>query len=257
MSTKVVMAFILASSLCLPAGSVYSSSPLPTEKTGHYVSNVQYTGGEGTGYILEQVRWGDHGNFERIVFEFSPPEPEGNEILPRMKIEIEYYPLRMAIRLPGSDRKRAEIFNSPDPFRKSKVISRVDSIDTCGGGQYLTIIPARPVEYEVFSLAGPPRLVVDVILSRMDLVAEQKKLSLRTLPLHGDQVCIFLDYAAQAGATPRLLTDTAGNVFGEIEIYEDPDEAFTNLQRYSASFGKNIALTIRARGMMEIPALLP
>jgi hypothetical protein len=248
---------VMFSFIWMQAGSVYSSSPIPTDKTGHYVSNLQYTGGEGTGYTLEQIRWGDHRNFERIVFEFSPPGPEGNEILPRMKLEIEYYPLRVAIRLPGSDRRREEIFTSPDPFRKSRLISRVDSIDVCGGGQYLIIIPARLVEYEVFFLTGPPRLVVDVILSRMDLIAEQKKLSLRTLPLHGDQVCIFLDRAAQAGATPRLLTDTAGNVFGEIEIYDDPDEAFKNLQRYKTSVGENIDLMIRARGLMEIPPVLP
>jgi hypothetical protein len=243
--------------LLLCAGPVFSSSPLPVTKTGHYVSNLQYNGGEGTGYTLEQVRWGDHRNFERIVFEFSPPGPERDVILPRMRLEIEYYPLRMAIRLPGSDQRRDEIFTSPEPFRKSRLITRVDSIDVCGGGQYLTIIPARPVEYEVFSLTSPPRLVIDVIMSRMDPIAEQKKLSLRTFPLHGDQVCIFLDQAAEAGVTPRLLTDTAGNVFGEIELYDDPDEAFTSLQNYRTTIGKSFALTIEARGTTEIPGVMP
>lgn len=248
---------VIASFLCLHADPVFSSSPLPAAKTGHYVSNLQYNGGEGIGYTLEQIRWGDHRNFERIVFEFSSPEPEGNEILPRMKLEIEYYPARMVIRLPGSDQRREEIFRSPEPFRKSMMISRLDSIDVCGGGQYLTLIPARPVEYEVFSLTSPPRLVVDIIMSRMDPLPEQKKLSLRTLPLFGDQVCVFLDQAAEAGVTPRLLTDAVGNVLGEIELYDDPREAFSGLQHFTTTIGKNFTLIIEARGIMEIPAVLP
>lgn len=243
--------------LCLHADPVYPSNPLPAVKTGHYVSNLQYNGGEGTGYTLEQIRWGDHRDFERIVFEFSSPAPHGNEILPRMKLEIEYYPARMAIRLPGSDNRREEIFRSLEPFRKSMLITRVDSIDVCGGGQYLTIIPARPVEYEVFYLTSPPRLVVDIIMSRMDSLPEERKLSLRTLPLYGDQTCIFLDQAAEAGVTPRLLTDTAGNVFGEIALYKDPTEAISGLQQFKATIGKNFALVIEARGIMEIPGTIP
>lgn len=236
---------------------VHSSSPVPTTKTGHYVSNLQYTGGEGVDYKLEQVRWGDHRSFERVVFEFSPSVPEESETLPRMKLEVEFYPLRMAIRLPGSDPRREQIFISVEPFRKSKMISRVNTFDVCGGGQHMTLIPARPVEFDVFTLTSPPRLVVDVILSRMDPMREQKKLSLRTFPLYGDQVCYLLDEAADAGITPRLLTDSAGNVFGELGLYDDPDEAFQAQERLKNSIGKNFALMIRARGMMEVPAVLP
>ena len=135
-------------------------------------------------------------------------------MLPRMKMETEFYPLRLALRLPGSDLRREEVFTSSNPFRKSKLVSHVDTFDVCGGGQHLSIIPARPVEFDVFTLTSPPRLVVDVILSRMDPMREEKKLSLRTLPLHGDQICFFLEEAAEAGVTPRVLADDAGNVFG-------------------------------------------
>jgi hypothetical protein len=250
-----IVAFFTA--LVVSVSLVHSSSPIPTSKTGRYASNLQYTGGEGVDYILEQVRWGDHRSFERVVFEFSSPEPEDSGTLPRMKLEIEFYPLRVAIRLPGSDLRRERIFTSVEPFRKSKMISRAETFDVCGGGQHMALIPARPVEFDVFTLTSPPRLVVDMILSRMDPMREQKKLSLRTFPLYGDQVCYLLDEAAEAGITPRLLTDSAGNVFGELGLYDDPDEAFRTLERLDKSLGRNFALKIRARGMMEIPAVLP
>jgi len=249
-----VIVFLSAVLIAAPGNA---DSQFPTTKSGHYVSNLQYTGGSGTGYTLQQIRWGNHHTFERIVFEFSPDQPDGGNTLPRMKMETEFYPLRLALRLPGSDLRREEVFTSPNPFRKSKLVSHVDTFDVCGGGQHLSIIPARPVEFDVFTLTSPPRLVVDVILSRMDPMREEKKLSLRTLPLHGDQVCFFLEEAAEAGVTPRVLADYAGNVFGELGLFDDPDEAFKVRKRLNMSLGRSFAMIIRARGMMEVPAVLP
>ncbi len=246
----------LAAVLIAPAPA-QSEGRFPEAKSGHYVSNLQYTGGASTGYTLEQIRWGNHHTFERIVFEFSPDRPDRGDILPRMKMETEFYPLRLALRLPGSDRRREELFTSPVPFEKSRLISRVDIFDMCGGGQHMSIIPARPVEFDVFVLTSPPRLVVDAIQSRMDPMREEKKLSLRTLPLYGDQVCYFLEEAADAGMTPRVLTDGSGNVFGELGLFDDPDEAFNARQRLNTSLGRNFALIIRGRGMMEMPAVMP
>jgi hypothetical protein len=248
---------VFPTAVLIAAAPARSENQFPDAKSGHYVSNVQYTGGAGTGYTLEQIRWGDHRTFERIVFEFSPDQPDGGDILPRMRMETEFYPLRLALRLPGSDRRREKVFTSPDPFIKSRLISRVDTFDACGGGQNLSVIPARPVEFDVFTLIAPPRLVVDVIPSRMDPMREEKKLSLRTLPLHEDQVCYFLEEAADAGMTPRILTDGAGNTFGELRLFDDPDEAFKVRQRLNSTLGRKFALTIRARGMMEMPAVMP
>ena len=248
--------FLLPALFCI-ALPAQSDSPFPDHKSEHYASNVQYTGGHGTDYTLQQIRWGNHRNFERVVFEFASKHPEGNESLPKMKLETEFYPLRLSLRLPGSNRRRGKIFTSADPFSKSNLLSHVDTFDACGGGQHLSLIPARPVEFNVFTLTSPPRLVVDVILSRMDPMREEKKLSLRTLPLFGDQVCLFLEKAADAGMTPRILADSGGNVFGELGLFDNPDEAFNIRQRLNTSLGRNFALTIRARGMMEMPAVLP
>jgi len=249
--------FALACAMVTGASPAFSSSPLPAAKTNQFASNLQYTGGTGTGYALEQVRWGDHHNFERIVLEFSSPQGSGDETLPRMKVETEFYPMRLAIRLPGSENRSRDFLPDGDLFAKSKLISDIDVFEVCGGGQHLTLIPARPVEFEVFALTSPPRLVIDVILSRMPPMREDAKFSVRTLPLFGDQVCLLLDRAADAGVTPRLITDAEGNVFAELGLYNDTGEAFAAADRLKTSLGGNFSLTVKARGMMEVPAALP
>jgi len=250
---KWISGILLLACLVFVPGPAVAENPFPTDKSGHYVSNVQYAGGSSTGYTLFQIRWGNHRDFERIVFEFSSNGPEGGDTLPRMKLETEFYPLRLALRLPGSAFGRTGVFTSPDPFQKSTLISHVDSFDGCGGGQHLFIIPARPVEFDVFTLTSPPRLVVDIIQSRMEPMREAKKLSLRTLPLFGDQICYFLEEAADEGITPRVLVDADGNVFGELGLFDSPDAAFQWKQRLTGSIGRNFALIINARGMMETP----
>lgn len=258
MRQRVLLTFFILPAFFLSPVPARSDNPFPTVKSGHYASNVQYAGGSATSFALYQIRWGDHHNFERLVFEFAPPRPEDNDTLPRMKVETEFYPLRLALRLPGSaPGTKGGVFVSMDPFEKSALISRVDNFDGCGGGQHLSIIPARPVEFDVFTLTSPPRLVVDIIPSRMEPMREGKKLSLRTLSLFGDQVCYFLEEAADAGVTPRILVDSGGNVFGELGLFDSPDEAYRLQQRLDASLGRHFALVIRAREMMEVPAAVP
>ncbi len=241
--------------LLLATPLAHAGSPVPATKSGHYATNLQYTGGTGTGYTLQQVRWGDHRKFERIVLEFTGDQTE--DILPRMKVETEYYPMRLAIRLPGSPGRGVSVFTDPAPFRKSKLITRVDTFDVCGGGQHLSVVPARPVEFEVFTLTSPPRLVIDIILSRMDPMRDQKKYSVRTLPLYGDQICILLDEAANVGITPRVITDEGGNIFGELGLYDDADEAFAAAASLRETIGEQFALKVKGRGMMTVPVVIP
>jgi hypothetical protein len=248
---------VLLIALTMATLPAQSGSPLPVTKSNRFASNLQYTGGTGTGYTLEQIRWGDHHNFERIVLEFRSPQPDSSEDLPRMKVETEFYPMGMAIRLPGSKSKSEGFLSTEDLFINSKLISGIDIFDVCGGGQHFTIIPARPVEFEVFTLPSPPRLVLDVMLSRMPAMREEQKHSVRTFPLYGDQVCLLLEKAADAGVTPRLITDADGNVFGELGLFDEADEAFAAVNRLKESLGNQFSLSVKSRGMMTVPAVLP
>jgi hypothetical protein len=248
---------ILLAALTVTVLPAHSGSPLPVTKSNRFASNLQFTGGTGTGYTLEQVRWGDHHNFERIVLEFRSPGSAVNEELPRMKVETEFYPMQMAIRLPGSRTRSEGFLSTDDLFLKSKLISGINIFEDCGGGQHLSIVPARPVEFEVFTLPSPPRLVVDVMLSRMPAMREEQKHSVRTLPLYGDQVCLLLEMAANAGVTPRLITDAEGNIFGELGLFDEADEAFAAVTRLNDTLGNQFSLRVKSRGMMTVPAVLP
>lgn len=257
MTRWMISSFALTCILAMGTIPAHSSNPLPATKSNRFTSNVQYTGGTGTGYTIEQIRWGDHHNFERVVLQFGTLEHAAREGLPRMKVETEFYPMRMAIRLPGSKNRGRNLLPPVDLFRKSLLVSSIDTFEVCTGGPIVTLTFARPVEFEVFTLTAPPRLVIDMILSRMPPLREEEKFSLRTLPLYGDQVCLFLEAAAKAGVSPRLITDADGNVFGELGLFDEADEAFSAADRHNASLGKRFSLTVKARGVMTVPAVLP
>jgi len=249
--TKTIILTIL-----LAVNPAFAGNPISNSKKGIFRANHQLSGGNGHDFTFEQVRWGDHRSFERVVLEFNnrvgDPAP-----LPAMKIETEYYPSRIAIRVTGVERTVDDHEISADRFSESNLLSDLNIYDTCGGGLYLDIVPARPIEYEIFALVNPPRLVIDVQLSRMGPLPETVRYSVRTFPLFGDQVCILLREAADAGITPRLLTDKAGKVFGELGLFDTADDALTEKERIRALLGGRFAVVVKGRGYMETPAVLP
>ena len=67
----------------------------------------------------------------------------------------------------------------------------------------------------------------------------------------------MLEKAADAGVTPRLITDADGNVFGELGLFDEADEAFAAVNRLKGSLGNQFSLSVKSRGMMTVPAVLP
>lgn len=232
------------------------SDPVPNAKTGKFLTDLNFAGGDQSGYELFQVRWGDHRTFERVVLEFKGgPGTESSGGLPRMEISTEKYPVRIVIRLPGAPDREASIYTLSDPFGKSRMLSGLDIFDLCRGDQSLALIPARPLEYDIFTLEHPARLVIDLQL-RHGVPSEQEKYSLRTLPLFGDQLCAFMEAARASGFNPRLLTDRAGNIFGELKLYSSLEDAFRARDQLK-KLTEYYSLVIKARGVMEIPATVP
>jgi len=245
---------LLLSVFAMPTHTA-NSDPLPVAKKEMYLTDLNFSGGSQTGYELHQVRWGDHRTFERVVLEFTGGSDIQIGALPQMEISTEKYPIRVTIRLPGAPYRSDSIFTSPDPFAKSRMLSRLNIFDLCGGNQFLALIPARPLEYDVFTLENPARLVIDLRL-RVGIPSEQEKYSLRTLPLFGDQPCAFMEAARASDFNPRLLTDGAGNIFGELNLYSSPDQAFREKEKLK-KLSEHFSLVIKARGVMETPAVVP
>jgi hypothetical protein len=172
-----------------------------------------------------------------------------------MEISTEKYPMRVIIRLSGVPHRSDSVFTSPEPFGKSRMLSGLDIFELCQGNQSLALIPGRPLEYDIFTLENPARLVIDLRL-RHGVPSEQEKYSLRTLPLLGDQPCAFMGAAKASGFNPRLLTDRSGNVFGELKLYSSLEEAFRTKNQLK-KLTEYYSLVVKARGVMETPAVVP
>ena len=220
------------------------------------MTEFNFSSGTGGGYSLYQVRWGDHRSFERVVVEFREGEGVASAPgLPRMVVEKEWYPARVAIRLPGVPDRAKDIYTARHPFAKSRLLAGLDLFEPCGGGQFLALYPSRPLEYRIFTINSPYRLVVDVRPAKL-APSERVRFFLRTLPLYGDQVCDFQKAALDAGTWGRLLTDASGNTFGELGTFEQPEDAFNAKKRFRG-LSERFSLVVKARGIMETPEVLP
>lgn len=246
-------AFMLLSPGSLPA---VAASSLPGGETGTFLTDFNFSGGTGNGYILYQVRWGDHRSFERVVVELrekdTGAQPTG---LPRMEVEKDAYPARVTIHLAGVPTRAREIYTVRHPFSKSRMLSGLDIFDPCGGGQFLALIPSRPLEYRIFALRNPARLVIDVRPTKI-VPTDKVRYFLRTLPLYEDQVCAFQKAALTEGIIGRLLTDASGSTFGEVGTFDRPEDAFGAKNRLG-KLTERFSLVVKARGIMETPEVLP
>ena len=237
-------------------GHTETSSPLPGDAAGAFLTEFDFSGGTGEDYTLYQVRWGDHRSFERVVMEFKGRNTGAQRHgLPRMEVEKEEYPARVAIRLRGVPTRMEEIYTVRHPFLKSRMLSGLDLFDPCGGGQFLTLVPSRPLEYRIFTILNPARLVIDVRPTKT-VPTDKVRYFLRTLPLYGDQACAFKKAALKEGITGRLLTDASGNTFGEAGVFDRPEDAFGAKTRLK-ELGERFSLMVKARGIMETPEVLP
>lgn len=229
-----------------------ADSELPKNKSGNYSGIIQWAGGLGEGFSLVQVRWGNHHDYERLVLEFHPVRGlEGSSEWPRMEISSEEYPARIVISVSGIAAETENLFTGADPFRKSRFISSLNIYDACDNLS-LDLVPSMPVVYDIFSLRNPTRLVIDMKRSRA-IPPAAERYSLRTLPLFGDQQCIFLKETESIGVSGRLLTDVSGMAIGEVGLYEDLEEAFSTRDRM-VDLKKRFSLIVKTRGPLDTPA---
>ena len=255
-SRRLVCVLAAAFSLAaLPSLTALGADPLPVRKAEGFSPRLDLSGGQAQGMSLRQVRWGDHHTFERIVFEFADPSGRG-DLLPRLSVRTEEYPLRLVVTAPLTAAAHEGVFVTARPFEKSRFLSGVDLLESCADLLSLAVIPARPVDYEVFTLTSPPRLVVDVRVSTAPIPSGEERYSLRTMSLLGDQSCVFLQEARGMGLSPRLLKDSAGQTFGEVALFPTPDGAFREKSRLE-SLGARFSLYVKARGIMDVPGPIP
>jgi hypothetical protein len=238
--------------LLLPVLALAEPPALPAtpEKPADFARALDWKGGDGEGFALAAVRLGSHGGFERLVFEFAGGSK--GAVLPRLAARSETYPERLVLDLSGLASRAQGAELSYQTLRKSRLLSGLAFVPSCGSGASAVILPARPVRYALSVLKNPSRLVVDLAEAEK-LPLPDLRYSLQTMALEGDAACLFLEMVqAEKGAPGRLLGSVAGRTVGEAGLYDTPEDArkaMAGLPRLLESF----SLEIKARGPLDVP----
>lgn len=155
--------FIAAISiLCIAS---ISKADVPGRETNDYTAAVgSVQGGELTdGRDLRNIRWGKHQGFERIVLDiyeggYSEKGPPVSIPCP-YTISYEHYPFRFVVELNGIRARNARfgLFKGSDLVQETYQIPYLDD-----SGLMFSIALKKPVEYRIFELHNPARIVIDI-----------------------------------------------------------------------------------------------
>ncbi len=240
------------------------------EKREEYLyRRASVVGGEITdGTILSKIRWGEHQKGERLVLDFKEREDPGSfSLTPALlagsfNVKYDYYPFRFVVRLNGVREIRAELktdFNS----KFIKDIHRLPCLDDAAFK--LGISLEKPVEFEIFELIDPARIVIDLrSLSEEEafLQALPPVYSLRTGPEYSQEVVGHvekLDYIRESlgGAgfpEANILKTDRGPLIVEAARYLCKKEAKEQLDHLSRVM-PGISFFIEPRGANELPSI--
>jgi hypothetical protein len=139
-------------------------------KKNIYHDSGKVTGGQATdGKDLYSISFGKHDTFERLVLsihEWTTDEnliPKGKSpaaaIPCRFEVSAEEYPFRLFFDLEGVRWRSAKLAN----VKSSEYISGMYFIfSDSWGNERLAVTFSKPMEYEVYELHNPARIVVDI-----------------------------------------------------------------------------------------------
>ncbi len=201
----------------------------PLDKQNRYLAEPQAVqGGEITdGRDLRRIRWGRHPDFERVVLDIY--EGAYDEKGPAVSIpcyfvvEYEYYPFRFIVTLGGIRAINAELGEVPQSslIRETYSLPYLDD-----SGFKLALALNRPVEYEVFELHEPGRIVID-LRELQDELQLPPVYSLRTETGLGVEDLGYLQeiMLGLESKNPRVIMAGDGKLFFEESYYSSREEA--------------------------------
>lgn len=207
-----------------------SSSILTTALESLEYTSITATvrGGELTdGKDLRSIRWAMHPGFERIVLDIHEGAYDQNgpaaEVPCRFGITYEYYPNRFSIVLNGIRAVNAKF----EGFKKSELIKdiyRIPYLDD--SGIEFAIEFKKPVEYKIYELHRPGRIVID-IREQQNPPSLPMVHSLRTNSGLGVEEAGHLreQLGQLGGKSVRIIKDKDGGLFIEEGYYKDKKEA--------------------------------
>ncbi|MFW5785237.1 MAG: hypothetical protein ACOCW1_03535 [Chitinispirillaceae bacterium] len=228
--------------------STHADAPL--EKTGTYKTTADSVqGGKFTdGKDLRNIRWGVNEGFERIVLDIhygssykkGPPA----EVPCRYKVKYEYYPFRFTVEMSGIRAVNAEF----GPLEKSTLVRetyRIPYLDD--SGMKFAVSLKKPVEYEIFELHDPARIVLDIRqnASPQDLPAVY---SVRTsADLGYEQLGHIEEQLIGSGSKNTRIIKTPEGMFVEEGYYPTRERAQERLKMISPKVEGKVEFFIEKR----------
>ena len=254
----IIMVFLLFPEFVM-AQKISEPQIAESEKTNLYLTvPATIQGGEITdGRDLKRIRWGRHSDFERIVFDIYEVKYDQQQEYPAEKpcffdIKYEYYPPRFVITLHGIRQRSAEY----KTFLKSQLIQDTYLIPYLDdAGIKFAVELNQPVEYEIFSLSKPGRIVID-IRKIEEPAALDPVFSVRTKKLLILENLAHLkeDLYNYGGQNIRILKSADGDMFLEESYYDNRAEAEKRLEEInhfiaeiSSNLGEEVLFFIEKR----------
>ena len=199
------------------------------------------------------LRWGKHAGFERLVmdiYKFVGYAEQGPPIVTphRFEVAYEHYPFRLVFTLFTVQSFSAEKIN----FSETDLIQNFYPLPYWGDeGVKITIVLNGPIEFEVFELHNPAKIVID--LRPMKPVDWPDVYSLRTAP--AEPIELFGNLEEEifhvTGKEVRVLEAEGGGYLVEEGYYATKKEAE---ERREILKKKGLSLVIENRGPLDIPA---
>jgi len=249
------VAFFLAVVFFLPVISL-AAIEAPLDKQFNYTKEpVSVQGGEITdGRDLRNIRWGKHPEFERIVLDiYKGAYYDKGPVVPvpcYFVVEYEYYPFRFTVTLNGIRARNAEYRSFPESsiIEETYLIPYLDD-----SGIKFAIALGGPVEFEVFELHNPGRIVIDLreLPGKIDL---PEVYSLRTATGLGVEDLGYLQeiMIGMGSEKPRILMAEDGKLFFEEGYYATQAKASQRKDEI-ASNSEGVEFFIEKRGPASVP----
>ncbi len=254
MGKKFLMLIIFA--LFLISGSVAGFFAAPLDKQFNYTfEEAIIQGGEITdGRDLRNIRWGKHPEFERIVLDiYEGAYYEKGPVVPvpcHFVVEYEYYPFRFTVTLNGIRARNAEYRSIPESsvIEETYLIPYLDD-----SGIKFGIALKGPVEFEVFELHNPGRIVIDMRENPVKLDLPEVY-SLRTATGLGVEDLGHLQeiMLGLGSEKPRILMTQDGKLFFEEGYYSTIEKANQRKDEIASSV-EGVEFFIEKRGPGSVP----
>lgn len=135
-----------------------------TKTNTYFHEAATITGGEITdGRDLRDIRWGKHDQFERLVLDiYEGSYLDKGPAVPypcHFEISYEYYPFRFTVLLQGIRARNAQ-YGRIEGSALIKEVYMLPYLDD--SGIMFGIALNGPVEYEIFELHNPARIIIDL-----------------------------------------------------------------------------------------------